>query len=134
MFIKEEKSNSQRMLSCVQIFVTPTDSSPCYRFLCPWNFPGKNTGVGCQFLLQGIFPTQGSDVHLLCLLHWQLDSLPLSRLGGSLTQSIMFTKEEKNHQQTQRRHSIQGMRYYPDKGLQNKTIARVLIFSVENNT
>ena len=28
------------------------------RFLCPWNSPGKNTGVGCQFLLQGIFPTQ----------------------------------------------------------------------------
>ena len=28
-------------------------------FLCPWDFPGKNTGVGCYFLLQGIFPTQG---------------------------------------------------------------------------
>ena len=27
--------------------------------LCPWDFPGKNSGVGCQFLLQGIFPTQG---------------------------------------------------------------------------
>ena len=26
---------------------------------CLWNFPGKNTGVGCHFLLQGIFPTQG---------------------------------------------------------------------------
>ena len=26
------------------------------KFLCPWNFPGKNTGVGCHFLLQGIFP------------------------------------------------------------------------------
>ena len=25
------------------------------RFLCPWNFPGKNTGVGCHFLFQGIF-------------------------------------------------------------------------------
>jgi len=25
------------------------------RLLCPWNFPGKNTGVGCHFLLQGIF-------------------------------------------------------------------------------
>ena len=25
------------------------------RFLCPWNFPGKNTGVGCHFLLQGSF-------------------------------------------------------------------------------
>ena len=31
------------------------------RLLCPWNSPGKNTGVGCQSLLQGIFPTQGSN-------------------------------------------------------------------------
>ena len=29
------------------------------RPLHPWDFPGKNTGVGCHFLLQGIFPTQG---------------------------------------------------------------------------
>ena len=29
------------------------------RLLCPWNFSGKNTGVGCCFLLQGIFLTQG---------------------------------------------------------------------------
>ena len=28
------------------------------RFLCPWDFPGKNTGVGCHFLFQGIFLTQ----------------------------------------------------------------------------
>ena len=40
-------------------------------------FPGKNTGVGCHFLLQGIFPTQGSNMRLLCLPHWQADSLPL---------------------------------------------------------
>ena len=39
------------------------------RLLCPWNFPGKNTGVGCHFLLQGIFSTQVSNPHLLCLLH-----------------------------------------------------------------
>ena len=31
------------------------------RLLCPWNFPGKSTGVCCHFLLQGIFPTQGSN-------------------------------------------------------------------------
>ena len=31
------------------------------RLLCPWNFPGKNTGVGCHFLLQEIFPIQGSN-------------------------------------------------------------------------
>ena len=33
--------------------------------LCPWDFPGENTGVGCHFLLQGIFLTQGSNPHLL---------------------------------------------------------------------
>ena len=41
------------------------------RILCPWGSPGKNTGVGCQALLQGIFPTQGSNSCLLGLLHWQ---------------------------------------------------------------
>ena len=36
------------------------------RLLCPWNSLGKNTGVGCHFLLEGLFLTQGSN---LCLLH-----------------------------------------------------------------
>ena len=35
------------------------------RLLCPWDFPGKHTGVGCHFLLQGIFPTQGSNLPAL---------------------------------------------------------------------
>ena len=35
------------------------------RLHCPWDFPGKNTGLGCHFLLQGIFPTQGSNLGLL---------------------------------------------------------------------
>ena len=34
------------------------------RLLCPWNNPGQNTGVGCHSLLQGIFPTQGSNLGL----------------------------------------------------------------------
>ena len=42
---------------------SPVDCSP--RLLCPWDFPGKNTGVSCHFLLQGIFPTQGLKPHLL---------------------------------------------------------------------
>ena len=50
------------------------------RLLCPWNSPGKNTGVGCHFLLQGIFLTQGSN---LCLLHRQVDFIPLSHLGST---------------------------------------------------
>ena len=49
------------------------------RLLSPWDFPGKNTGVGYHFLLQGIFLTQGLNT---CLLHWQADSLPLSYLGN----------------------------------------------------
>ena len=43
------------------------------RLLCPWGFPGKSTGVGCHFLLQGIFPTRGWNP---CLLHQQADSEP----------------------------------------------------------
>ena len=45
------------------------------RLLCPWNFWGKNTGLDCHFLLQGFFPTQESNPHLLCMLYWQADSL-----------------------------------------------------------
>ena len=37
---------------------TPWTMQPT-RLLCPWDFPGKNTGVGCHSHLQGIFPTQG---------------------------------------------------------------------------
>ena len=48
---------------------------------CQWNFPGKNSGAGCHFLLQGIFPTQGLDPHPLHC-RWspasQSDSLLLS--------------------------------------------------------
>ena len=46
-----------------------------------WNSPGRNTGVGCHFQLQGIFRSQGSNLHLLCLLPWQADSLSLTQPG-----------------------------------------------------
>ena len=49
------------------------------RLLCPWDSPGKNTRVGCHVFLQGIFPSS-----LLCLLHWQVDSLPLVPPGKPL--------------------------------------------------
>ena len=53
------------------------------RLLCPWDFPGKSTGVGCHFLLQMIFLTQGLNP---CLVHQQVDSLPLSHQGNRLYQ------------------------------------------------
>ena len=58
------------------------------RLLCPWDSPGKNTGVGCHALFQWIFQTQGSNSHLLRLPQWQADffvfsfSSPLSNLGS----------------------------------------------------
>ena len=47
----------------------------------PGDSPGKNAGVGCHALLQGIFLMQGSNPHLLYLLHWQAGSLPLGPPG-----------------------------------------------------
>ena len=52
-------------------FCNPMNCSPL-RLLHLWNFPGKNPGVDCHFLLQGIFPTQGSNPRLSCLLQWQV--------------------------------------------------------------
>ena len=48
------------------------------KLLCPWDYPGKSTRVGCHFLLQSIFVTQGLNPCLLCLLYWQVGSLPLA--------------------------------------------------------
>ena len=48
--------------------------------LCPWDFPGKSTGVDCHCLLR-IFLTQELNSCLLRLLHWQADSLLLRHLG-----------------------------------------------------
>ena len=47
-------------LSCVRFFVTPWTLARG-----PWDFPGKNTGVGCHFLLQGIVPIPGLNSRLL---------------------------------------------------------------------
>ena len=65
------------LLYCRQIlyYLSYQVMSNSFATLCPWDFPGKNTRVGCHFLLQGIFPIQGLN---LCLLYWQMDSLSLN--------------------------------------------------------
>ena len=52
---------------------------------------GKNTGVGCHFLLQGIILTQGSKPHLLSLLYWQVGSLPLAPPGKPLEAGVTLS-------------------------------------------
>ena len=71
------KSESVKLLSGVQLLVTPW-------FLCLWDSPGKNTGMGCHSLLQGIFLTQGWNPGLLhyrqilyCLRHQGSPYVPL---------------------------------------------------------
>ena len=55
-------------------------------------FSSKNTGVGCHFLSQEIFPTWGLN---LCLVHWQADSLLLSHQGSPRTQNKSPKKKKK---------------------------------------
>ena len=59
------------------------------RLLCPWDFSGKNTGVGCQFLLQAIFLIQGSNPGLL-LCRWILYYLSKQE---SLRDALQFTQQ-----------------------------------------
>ena len=93
-------THSMSVLNCLVVsnFCDPMDCSP--PVFCPWDFPGKSTRAGCHFFLQGIFPTQGSNLHLL---HWRVDSLPLSHLGSPLTHSrssvnVWWRRQEWIHQ------------------------------------
>ena len=58
---------AKQVASVMSNSVQPYGLQPA-RLLCPWDSPGKNTGVGCCALLQGIFWAQGSNLHLLYLL------------------------------------------------------------------
>ena len=64
-----------QLLSCIRLFATS------------WSFLGKNTGVGCHFLLQGIVQTHGSNPGLLHLLHWQADDKGGRKYNGEKTVS-----------------------------------------------
>ena len=60
------------------------------RLPSPWDFPGKNTGVGCHFLLQEIFPIQGLN---LGLPHCRQTLYHLSHQGSSFTVDIFNNKQ-----------------------------------------
>ena len=62
---------AKSLQSCATLWSLWTEPA---RLLCPWKSPSENTGVPSS---RGYFLTQGSNPHLLCLLHWQAGSLPL---------------------------------------------------------
>ena len=83
--------NPQMKVLIVQSCLTlrPHGLQPA-RLLCPWDSPGKNTGVGCHALLQGIFPTQGSNPgipHCRLILHC------LSHEGRPYSQERLSNKQ-----------------------------------------
>ena len=59
------------------------------RLLCPQDFPSKNTGVGCHFLLQEIFLTQGQNLYLL---QWWMDSFATEPPGKNMHQQFILFK------------------------------------------
>ena len=71
-----QQHNSAMKSGSVSYLVMSGSLRPCglcpTRLFSPWDSPGKSTQVGCHALLQGIFPTEGSDLYLLCLLHLQV--------------------------------------------------------------
>ena len=79
------------VLSHAGLFLIPWNCQEPPGSSCQWNFPGKNTGTACHFLLQGIFLTQGSNLCLLCLWHWLADSLPLYHLGSPILSILLIS-------------------------------------------
>ena len=82
----------------------PTFCNPLsHRLFCPWNFPGKNTGVGCRSAFQGTFPTQGLT-HTFCVsctgrlipYHWCWNRKP-----GSVRGAEEWTPQTSKHSHRQ---------------------------------
>ena len=107
-------SNPRSTISWYQFPHQKTNS-----LLCPWNFPVKNTGLGCHFLLRGIFPTQRLNPGLLhcalekemaihsCTLAWMEEPDRSQRVGHgwatslSLSLSLLHCRQILYHQSHQ---------------------------------
>ena len=88
------RSSSVQFNSVAQSCPTPCDPNrwPPTRLLCPWDFPGNSTGVDCHFLLQGIFPTQRSNLGLphcrQTLYHLSHQGSPYTTTGKTIALTI----------------------------------------------
>ena len=82
--VKVKVKSLSRAPRRARLFATPWTVA-CTKLLCPWDFQGKSTGVGCHFLLQGIFPTQGSNPGLS---HCRQMLYPLSHQGSKWFKSF----------------------------------------------
>ena len=84
----------------------------------PWDSPGKKTGVGCHFLLQGIFPTQGSNS---CFPHCRQDSLPSKPPGNPYMQSTSWKMLDWMNYKLEWGRNINNLRYADDATLMEES-------------
>ena len=88
-----------QLLPCLYNVLSHFSGKTTTRFCCPWDFPGKNTGVGCRALLQGIFLTPGCRQVLYhqCSLESPLPPLAYRQIsymkGLSKTSAIIFQRQ-----------------------------------------
>ena len=90
MSIESVMLSNQLILSCPLLFlpsIFPRIRVFSNGSALPWDFPSRNTGVGCHFLLQGIFLTQGSKPMSPA---WQVGSLPLTHQWGRHTHICIY--------------------------------------------
>ena len=81
------------MCVCSVMSDSVTPWSVAYQIPLSMEFSRQEYWDGLRFLLQGIFPTLGSSLYLLGILHWQVDSLPLHHLGNPRLSYGAPTKE-----------------------------------------
>ena len=86
------KSSEVKSLSRARLFATPWIVA-CTKLLHPWDFQGKSTGVGCHFLPQEIFPTQGLNPGLL---HYRQTLYRLSHQGSLNSIKALILKKVNN--------------------------------------
>ena len=85
---------------CICAQSCPTLETPwtiVHQVLLSMEFSRQEYWSVCHFLLQGIFPTQGLNPHLLCLLHWQVDSLPMCLLNEETLKAFLLNSETRQH-------------------------------------
>ena len=94
-FLRPSVNSKKIFMSVCYVASVVSDSLQPYglqpsRLLCPWDSLGNNTGVGCHALLQGLFPTQGSNPCLLGVLHWQQVLYHQHHLGSPVQLNSLF--------------------------------------------
>ena len=88
--IKSKLVMSSNSHVCMYTLSHPILCDYSHQLLCTWDFPGKDTGVDCHFFPQRIFPIQGLNPCLLCLLHLQVGSFTPSTTWEAFMQQKTF--------------------------------------------